>query len=240
MKQILSLLTVLGAALLSVVTVNAATMTLRVASVEGERDSVVSVPISATGVVNVGALQFDLVYDPQVLRADTVTRGTPGGNALVDFNASVPGRLRIGMVTTEGIGSDGTIANASFQLTGDAGASTSLTIENARAWDTPAHLEVLVSAEAGRVSVVAASPPWLVIGAVIGLVALAFLVLLFALTRRKKPAPAYAPASVAPPRYAPPANLPEVKTPSGWSCPRCGTANNAASRFCGMCGAART
>lgn len=239
MKKFLFLLAFLGVAFLFAATAHAVALTLQVATVEGEKDSTVSVPVTATGTSNVGALQFDLLYDPQVLRADTVTRGAPEGNELVDFNASVPGHLRIGMVTTEGIKGDGTVARVNFHLTGDAGTSSLLTIENARAWDTPSHLEVLVNAQAGKVSVIAASPPWLVIGGVLGLVALAFLLLLFALTRRKKPVPAYAPATYPPTRYAPPANLPEVKTPADWSCPRCGTVSPAASRFCSMCGTAR-
>lgn len=237
--RILFLVAFLSVGLVTFATVDAATLTLQIAAMEGAQDSTVLVPIYATGVSNVGALQFDLLYDPQVLRVDTVTNGTPEGNGMVDSNSAMPGRLRIGMVTTEGIKSDGAVANVNFRIIGEPGTSSTLNIQDALAWDTPAHLEVLVNTEAGRVTVTAASPPWLTLGALVALLALGLFILLFALSRRRKPAPAYVPASTPPTQTARPTGLPERNTQGTWVCPHCKTVNTMANRFCGNCGVAR-
>ena len=56
--------------------------------------------ITASGL---SAIHLELTYDPAVVTADTVTRGTlAGSNVLVDFNVVEPGHLLIGM-TREGI-----------------------------------------------------------------------------------------------------------------------------------------
>ena len=227
------------AAFAFVATIHASAMTLRVATLDGEEGGTVQVPLQVSGATNLGALQFDVRYDPQVLQIANVTRGALAGNGLVDSNASESGKLRIGVVTTDALNGDGVIANANFKIIGRAGTNSALTIENARAWETPSHLEILVNVEAGRVNVIAASPPWLIIGAVIALLLLALFILIFALTRRRKPAPAYAPATFATAPFVPPANLPERRAAANWKCTRCGTVNSVTNHFCGNCGAAR-
>lgn len=228
------------ASLVWAMTASAAALTVRVATREGEGGSTVQLPIEVAGAAKVGALQFDLVYDPQVVQADTVTRGALGGNALLDFNSSVPGRLRVGIVTTDGLQGDGVLANVNFKITGRAGANSALTVENARAWETPSHLEVLVNSEAGRVSVTAGSPGWMVLGGGAAFAVLLLLLLLFALSRRRKPTPVSAPATYPAQPPARPTTLPESQAKAGWVCPRCRTVNSPTTRFCGMCGAART
>ncbi len=227
------------AAFAFVATIHASAMTLRVATLDAEEGGTVQVPLNINGATNLGALQFNVRYDPQVLQIDTVTRGALVANGLVDSNASESGKLRVGVVTTDAMNGDGVIANANFKVIGRAGTSSVLTIENARAWETPSHLEILVNVQGGRVSVIAASPPWLIIGAVLGLALTLFLILIFMLTRRRKPAPAYAPARFAPAPFVPPANLPESRATANWKCARCGTMNSMTNHFCGNCGAGR-
>jgi hypothetical protein len=213
---------------------DASALTLRVATLDGNEGGPIQVPLQVNGATNVGALQFDLLYDPQVLQVDTVTGGPLAGNALVDSNSTEKGRLRIGLATTDGLKGDGVFVQANFKIIGHAGSSSSLTIENARAWETPSHLDILVTSEAGRVNVIAASPSWWLIGGVLALVVLLSLLLVVVLSRRRTPAP-----TVVPTRVPPPIDLPERRVVSAWTCSRCGTLNPASSRFCGNCGTAR-
>ncbi|MBI4670366.1 MAG: hypothetical protein HY741_01685 [Chloroflexi bacterium] len=226
----------------AITSARAASVTVQVGSAQGEKGSAVQVPIQLIGAPGIGAMHLEILYDARVLQPAGVERGALAGpNALIESNPNQAGRLIIGIITLDGIKGDGVLANVKFNLVGEPGMNSALNIENARAWETGTHFEVLVKTEPGQVNVLAASPPWLIIGAVIAAVALILLLLLFFLSRRRKPAPAPAPAPVS---YAPPPNispgaLPEKKSDAAWTCPRCSTANRASSRFCKTCGAAR-
>lgn len=203
-------------------TAGAAALTLVVGSVQGEANRSVQVPIQIKGAPNVGALQFDLVYDARVLQVDKVARGALVANALLDSNTSTPGRVRIGVVTTEGLKGDGILANVGFQVRGSAGASSALTIENARAWDVPDHFEILVNVEAGRVEVAAASPPWLLIAALVVAVVIVLFLLLLVRRRRKSartPMPAPPPVQYSPEMPAPSLPYPGPVQPSPFQYP---------------------
>lgn len=210
--------------LASISALGAASVTLRAGTGQGESNSTVQVPIEVRGAPNVGALQFDLVYDPQVVQLDMVARGALAANALVDFNNSVPGRARIGIVTTEGIRGDGTLALVNFKLIGSAGTHSPLQIENARAWDTPDHFEVLVAGEAGAVNILAGAQSDFTLLFIGALVLFAFLILLIALVLARRQ------------RRGSNANPPPV---ADWTCKKCRTLNPTNSHFCGNCSAAR-
>lgn len=238
---------VCGTALLAIalvlwsVSVRAATVTVQVGSARGEKGSTVQVPIQVSGAPNIGAMHLEIVYDARVLQAADVERSAlAGSNALIESNPDQAGRLIIGIVTLDGINGDGTLANVNFNLVGDPGMNSPLTLENTRAWEASTHFEVLVKTAAGQVNVLAASPPWLLIGSILAALALILLLLLVLFSRRRKPAPAAVPAPVV---YAPQSGvaggaLPERNGGANWNCPRCKTANRATSRFCKTCGAA--
>lgn len=194
-------------------TVLAATLTLRLASVQGAPNSTIDVPINIEGAKGIGAVQFDLVYDPSILKAQSITRGPAAGdNALLESNVIQPGRMRAVYAATDGIKSDGVFATARFVVTGNSGQSSALTLESSRAWEPITHIEALVNTEAGKVTVAADYTLWLLLGAicVVSLLLMALIVGLL-LSRRRQPAPAhYAPQDYAPPPGAPrPNNLPE-------------------------------
>lgn len=215
----------------------AATVTLRVASVEGAPNSVVEVPIQTTGATNIGAVQFDVTYDPAVVKAQSVTRGpAAGNNALLESNPAQPGRLRVGYASAEGMKSDGIFATIRFTVTGSTGQSSNLTLENSRAWEI-SHVEALVKTEAGKVTVAADYSLWLLIAALC-MVSLLLMVIIvvWLLLRRRRPASTQSapPQSYAPP---PPSSLPEREPSSGWVCRKCKTNNRPTARFCSQCGA---
>lgn len=203
----------------------AASLTMRLPSLEATAGGTVDVPIDVAGASGIGALQLELIYDPAVIKPDTVTRGAlTGGNALFDFNPDNAGRLIIGLATLEDIKGDGVLATARFKVVGQAGQVSALGIEKAEAWEGASHQSVLIKTEAGKLTVKGGLPGWL-LWALIGLgVLILLLLLLFFLLRRRK-------RHVAP---APPAYAPAQKR--GPFCSNCGSANEADSRFCSECG----
>ncbi|MBL7062023.1 MAG: hypothetical protein ISS54_04735 [Dehalococcoidia bacterium] len=48
------------------------------------------VPVNANGASNVGSLEFELVYDPAVLEATGVEKGTLAGNAMMESSVDRP------------------------------------------------------------------------------------------------------------------------------------------------------
>jgi hypothetical protein len=204
----------------------AATVTLRVGSVQAQAGSTGEVPIEAVGAPGFGALHMELVYDSKVLTPDTVSSGTLAGkNALLDFNPATPGRILIGLITTDPIKGDGPLASVRFKVAGAEGTSSALTLEKCQAWENITLAEVLVKTEAGKATIVGGLPFWL-LPLLIALVAMFLLFLLFLLflrRRRAQPQPAAVqpvysapPPPVAAPRPMmrappPPMNVPESK-----------------------------
>lgn len=175
--RIIPAVVVIGLALVWTLPTLAASVTFGVATVQANTGSTVEVPIHATGASNLGAIHLELDYDPQVLTPENVTRGklTGSKNALIDFNTAKPGRLVIGLISLDAINGDGDIALVHFKVIGQAGTSSTLTLENSKAWETATHAEVLVKTEAGKVSV-GGGFPYLVI-ALLCIALLIFLVI---------------------------------------------------------------
>ena len=200
-------------------TVLAATVTLRVASVEGAPNSTVDVPINIEGAKGIGAVQFDLLYDPAVVKAQSITRGpVAGDNALLESNVIQPGRMRAVFATTDGMKSDGIFATARFAVTGNSGQSSALTLENGRAWEPITHVEALVKTEPGKVTVAADYTLWLLIAAICLVSLLLMFIVVWLLLRRRRPAPNQ---PVYPPQYAapPPPSTPRPTTLPGRGAP---------------------
>jgi|GEM_PF-2011212 hypothetical protein len=193
----------------------AATVTLRVGSVQATAGSTVEVPIEAIGAPGIGPMEMGLAYDPAVLTAETVTRGALlSGNALMEFNVAPRGRVVIALVASDPIKGDGAIVNVRFKVIGNAGQSA-LTLQAVRAWERGNQREVLVKTEAGKVTVAAVAPdllPALLLGAAcllgLGLTGGGGI---WVLGRRRRSAPPPQPYTGLPPRpsEAFPTDLPE-------------------------------
>ena len=97
--------------------------------------STLEVPIEVRGALNVGGLQLELIYDPEVLELQEVRAGPLARNALLESNSETPGRLKIALVDASGINGDGAVITVIFLPTGREG-SSSLTLGNVEASDT--------------------------------------------------------------------------------------------------------
>ncbi len=200
----------------------ASSVTLVVGSVKGASGAKVEVPISVRAAQQLGALQFELVYDPAVLEAHTVEKGSMPQEITVGSNVVSPGRLRVVMnaPARESISGDGTLLKALFTVKGQDGKGCELRLEQVQAWDNtkpdaPPY-EMLVAVEHGKFTVTSGGAPvGLILGICGGVVLL--VVVIVAVARRK-------------PRAA-------VGGPAVGYCAHCGAPLAPGARFCPKCGA---
>lgn len=143
------------------------------------------VPIAIRGAEGLGALRFELTYDPAVLEAGEVVAGQGIAGVLLESNVVSPGRLRVAMAGNEPMAGDGELTAAFAVKTPG---TSDLSLENARAWEQENGLDMLVDVESGQF-VAAASPaagiPVVVLLAVAGGVVLLVIIAVL-LTRRGK------------------------------------------------------
>jgi hypothetical protein len=237
-----------GAILLSATAGRAASVSVRVDSVEAASGRPVQIPVTVQGAPGIGAMHLEIRYDAAILEAQAADKGVLlGDNALLDFNVAEPGKLVIGLVTLDAIEGDGTLLTTRFMVKGKEGQSSPLRLENAKAWGGKTRLDILVNTEDGKFTVgpaeLSLASPLMVVALLCALLLLfLFLVLLLLLRRRRRRPP---PAAVhhAPPSQptAPPPSQtapPPPQHPSGGPnfCPHCGTPREAGNRFCTNCG----
>ena len=245
----LAILVFLGAVLLTQAAY-AATVTLRVGTAQASAGGTVEVPIEAVGAPGIGPMQMELVYDPAVLTAESVTRGALlSGNALMESNVTPRGRVIIAMVAADPIKGDGVVVKVRFKVIGSAGQQSALTLEAVKAWERGNQREVLVQTEAGKVTVAAVatdSSLWLFLCAAClcsFLLIASVGVLLWTRRRRAAPMPYTPPPSAVPMGSARPTDLPEHHAqphspqPAGSpKCRHCGYTNRSGAKFCDQCG----
>lgn len=217
----------LTATLLGTLSGQAASVTLSVGSVEAAPGAEAEVPIALKGASGIGAMHLELTYDAAVLEAQSVDKGPLlGEDALLDFNASEPGVLVVGLITLDALEGDGTALTARFAVKDDEGQSSPLRLENARAWDGKTRLDIPVTVEEGEFTVSPAASSLLSPLMFVVLVAsLLLLLALFVLLRRRRPQPA--------PAQGRPTELPS--SPSAF-CPYCGAPREPGGQFCVSCG----
>lgn len=236
-----------GAVLLGTSASQAASVTVRVGSAQAAPGDEVAIPVTVQGAPGIGAMHVEFVYDAAILEAKAVDKGSLlGDNALLDFNASEPGRLVAGFVTLDAVEGDGTVVTMRFTVKGKEGQSSPLRLENTKAWDGETHLDILVTTETGKFTVSPAglslTSPLLLIAllAAFLLLLLFLLILLILLRRRRKPQPAaavhYAPPPATPATPPPPQPTQQPAAGGPNFCPHCGTPRTPGSRFCTNCG----
>lgn len=146
-----------------------------------------------TAAPGIGALHVELTYDATVLEAISGSAGSlAAGGSLVDANPT-PGRLIMGVVSSDAINGDGEILVAKFRVLGTKGATTALGLEKLRAWEgTLERLDIQAVAAPGSFTVTGAKSafPWWII-AVAAAVVLLLILLLWKRRRREEPARAH-------------------------------------------------
>ena len=91
--------------------------------------STVEVPINLEGTTDVGSMDIVLNYDADVLSAVDVNAGALGKNSLIESNTARDGAVIIALADSSGISGDGAAATISFEVLGDTGSTSPLTLE---------------------------------------------------------------------------------------------------------------
>ena len=95
----------------------------------GAKGSKVEVPINLEGATEVGSMDIVLTYDADVLSAVDVEAGALGKNALIAVNTAKEGEFIIALADSSGINGDGSVAIVVFEIIGDVGTTSCLTLD---------------------------------------------------------------------------------------------------------------
>ena len=185
--------------------------------------------ISIIGAQDLGALQFELSFNKDIVEIVDVARGSGIPPVLLDFNIIGPGLLRVALAGSEPIDGDAVI---DLRVRGLAEGSGAIELMDVQAWALSTGFELLTESTPGMVTVtpVSAFSGILIIAAL--LLFLAALIALIFRMRKKK--------TIARPelRNIPPQGEQKSQTsPSTKSfCPQCGQQLTMNAAFCGQCG----
>jgi ribosomal protein L40E len=214
-------------------TASAATVSLKVETIEGSGSSI-ETPISTGSCQGLGALQFDLTYDPTIVEPEWVETGSALPNGLVESKVKAPGLLGIALISSVPVSKSGELLKVRFKPLATEGSSTDLEITGETAWDYENNLEMLVTTEAGSLSLTPGTPKAelppnssLRIPLMIGGIGSLVLILITALVMRGRGSQSSAAAA-----SACDTSRQSVKS----LCEKCGAQHNPEARFCPKCG----
>ena len=137
--------------------VSAAGLSVQVSDATGRTGDTVDVPVTVTGAQDLGALDLLVQYDPGVLNAIGVEKGSLT-KGMVLANTETPGTIAIALIDTQGISGSGPIVVMKFQVTGATGATSPLTLVVARGNHVRTHEEFPVQMAGGTFTVTDEAP----------------------------------------------------------------------------------
>jgi len=174
-------------------------LTVRIPPTEAIVGTVVRVPIALENAADLGAVEIDLEYPPNILEFINLEPGglNPG---MVEFKIVQPGLLRIGSISEPALNGNGDLFLISFKVLGPGTAS--LDFRKVKASEGASGAEIPTTSKAGAITAQAASTPaagggglaippqnrlmnWiLVIEAVVGVGVLGLLIVIIMVLRR--------------------------------------------------------
>ena len=101
-----------------------------------EKGKTIDIPIDMTKAQTIGSMDITLTYDSSVLTATKVTSGTLTSGSTVMGNTATLGTVTIGIMDVFGFSGDGSIAKITFEVIGNDGDTSSLTLTSVSASDT--------------------------------------------------------------------------------------------------------
>jgi hypothetical protein len=115
---------------------------------------VIQIPLLLKGSKEkIGNMDITLEYDPLLLEANEVIRGSLTSNSLFNYNVVTPGTLKISLADKVGFEGDGSIAYLACSVIGQAGASCALKISSVVANRASDSASVLLSIQNGTFKV---------------------------------------------------------------------------------------
>ncbi|MCH7862074.1 MAG: hypothetical protein IH998_10365 [Proteobacteria bacterium] len=101
------------------------------------------VPILIEKAEDISQFEFSLGYDPAVLEAAGVLRGSLFAGATFTDDIGEPGVVRIEFLSEDGISGDGSAALVEFRIVGDQGSSSPLTLSEPMSSDSSGVLQFI-------------------------------------------------------------------------------------------------
>jgi len=110
-----------------------------------EPGAVAKVPIQLNSSKGMGALQFELVFDPASSRFSGIENGPLLSAALVESNVVEPGRARVALVSNEPVQGAGVLLVAEFEVLVGPDGPLSFGLEAVRGWDQADNLPMNIT-----------------------------------------------------------------------------------------------
>jgi hypothetical protein len=101
---------------------------LTLPDIKARRGDVIQVPVRAAGTGSAISFLLDLRFDPKVLRLLRVDPGAQTSAFSLTGNLAEPGRARLALFHTQPMGGDGDIVVATFEVVGQAGSRSALSL----------------------------------------------------------------------------------------------------------------
>jgi hypothetical protein len=115
-------------------TARAATVSLTVGSGTAAPGAEYAATVSAAGGASLGALQFQVTWDPAVLEFKSVEKGKVlASDVLMESNVNAPGKLSVACVAQDALVAEGTLLTLKFGVKGEAGAKTTIGLADVKA-----------------------------------------------------------------------------------------------------------
>ena len=119
---------------------------------------IISVPILATKAINVGSLEFTLVYDADKLELTQIERGMLSSNSLIDSSSSEPGRLWAAIIDSQGMNGSGTIAVVKFIVREGVTGVMQLSLNGIEAFDATTLVDIATATTPGEFNTTKLNP----------------------------------------------------------------------------------
>lgn len=120
-------------ALVTLLAVPAAGLTLTVQDRSVEPNGTVVVPIAVADAEDLGGVDLVLTYDPAVLQFESVSPGSLAERSQVSSSESGPGRIAVAVASPRSVTGAGPFLALTFTAVGPAGARSRITLEPVRA-----------------------------------------------------------------------------------------------------------
>lgn len=159
-------------------------VTVSVGDTTGVSGTIIEVPINLEGATDVGSMDISLMYDPTVLQAVGVEAGKLGTAAFIESNTGNEGEVIIALADTSGITGDGAVVIVAFEVVGNVGLSSPLTLNKASVHNTEL-VEVISPTINGTLSVTEEASESAGYGSMLLMTMAAIVMVLFVVKRKR-------------------------------------------------------
>lgn len=135
----------------------ASAASVSIGDASGSKGGTFKVPINVAGASKIGSMDIVVEYDPSVLKVVSAEKGTLTTNALFETNTATSGKVVIVLADSAGFSGDGSVAAVNFEIIGEPGSSSALTLTTVEATNAETVLDVQLTKTNGIFTVTAAS-----------------------------------------------------------------------------------